>query len=80
LFSLLAERAPAATSEERYMASHFFEGPVYGTRSSTVIVIDQDQQLTFAERSFDAGARITNEVRTSFPLEPLATRSSAKPL
>jgi uncharacterized protein with NRDE domain len=80
LFALLAERAPAETSEERYTASHFIEGPVYGTRSSTVIVIGRDSQLTFAERSFDASARITNEVRTSFAVEPLASRSAAERL
>jgi uncharacterized protein with NRDE domain len=80
LFALLAQRAPAKTAEERYMASHFLEGPVYGTRSSTVIVIGRDSQLTFAERSFDASARITNEVRTSFALEPRAGRSTAERL
>ena len=80
LFALLAERAPAATSEERYTASHFVEGPVYGTRSSTVIVIGRNSELTFAERSFDATARITNEVRTSFELEPLPGRSAAERL
>ena len=79
LFALLAERAAATTPEERYTTSHFVEGPVYGTRSSTVIVIGRDGRLTFAERSFDAGARITNEVRTSFALEPLASRSAAEP-
>jgi len=36
--------------------------------------------LTFAERSFDAAARLTNEVRTSFALEPLASRSAAERL
>jgi len=80
LFALLAERSGGATPEERYMASHFVEGPVYGTRSSTVIAIGRDGQLTFAERSFDASARITNEVRTSFALEPLASRSTAEPV
>jgi uncharacterized protein with NRDE domain len=80
LFALLAERAAPATAEERYTTSHFVDGPVYGTRSSTVIVIDRDGQLTFAERSFDADARITNEVRTSFALEPLASRSAAEPV
>ncbi len=80
LFALLAERSAGATPEERYTASHFVEGPVYGTRSSTVIAIDRDGQLTFAERSFDASARITNEVRTSFALEPLAIHSAAEPV
>jgi uncharacterized protein with NRDE domain len=80
LFALLAARAPATTPEERYMTSHFVEGPVYGTRSSTVIVIGRDSRLTFAERSFDASARITNEVLTTFALEPRASRSAAQRL
>ena len=80
LFALLAERSAGATPEERYTTSHFVEGPVYGTRSSTVIAIGRDRQLTFAERSFDASARITNEVRTSFALEQLASRSAAEPV
>jgi len=79
LFALLAERAAGATPEARYMTSHFIDGPVYGTRSSTVIAIGRSGQLTFAERSFDASARITNEVRISFALEPHASRSAAEP-
>jgi uncharacterized protein with NRDE domain len=68
LFSLLAERAPAANAEERYLSSHFIEGPIYGTRSSTVVLIDREGMLTFAERSFDASARLTGDVRVSFAL------------
>ena len=79
LFALLAERSVGATLEERYTTSHFIAGPVYGTRSSTVIAIGRDGQLTFAERSFDASARITSEVRISFALEMLASRSRAEP-
>jgi uncharacterized protein with NRDE domain len=76
LFALLAERAAAASAEERYMSSHFVAGPIYGTRSSTVIVIGRDGQLTFAERSFDPDARLTNEMRTAFTVEPLRRRSA----
>jgi uncharacterized protein with NRDE domain len=79
LFALLAQRVSAGSAEERYTSSHFVEGPVYGTRSSTAIVIDHDGLLTFAERSFDADARITNEVRTAFALDPLGSRSAAEP-
>jgi len=68
LFSLLAERATAATAEERYSSSHFVVGPVYGTRSSTVVLIDRGGLLTFAERSFDASARISGEIRATFAL------------
>jgi uncharacterized protein with NRDE domain len=80
LFALLAERSDGATPEERYTTSHFVGGPVYGTRSSTVIAIGRDGQLTFAERSFDASARITHSVRISFALEVLASRSAAEPV
>ena len=69
LFALLAERAPGATAEARYLSSHFVAGPVYGTRSSTVVLIDRGGLLTFAERSFDAEARPTGEVRVSFELD-----------
>ena len=68
LFALLAARAPAASAEERYLSSHFVAGPIYGTRSSTVVLIDRDAVLTFAERSFDASANLTGEVRVSFAL------------
>jgi uncharacterized protein with NRDE domain len=68
LFALLAERAPAGSAEEHYLSSHFVAGPVYGTRSSSVVLIDRDGLLTFAERSFDASARLTGEVRVSFAL------------
>jgi uncharacterized protein with NRDE domain len=68
LFALLAERAPAASAEERYMNSHFIDGAIYGTRSTTVVLIDRDGNLTFAERSFDASARVTGDVRVSFAL------------
>lgn len=68
LFALLAERSPATDAEERYMRSHFIDGPIYGTRSSTVVLIERDGVLTFAERSFDASARVTGDVRVSFAL------------
>ncbi|MGH8645702.1 MAG: NRDE family protein [Gammaproteobacteria bacterium] len=32
----------------------FVRAPGYGTRSATVVVLDQAGQLLFAERSFDA--------------------------
>jgi uncharacterized protein with NRDE domain len=80
LFALLAERSGAATPEDGYKSSHFIDGPVYGTRSSTVVVIGRDARLTFAERSFDASARLINEVRTSFAVEPSRNPSTAEPV
>jgi uncharacterized protein with NRDE domain len=74
LFELLARRGtgPAA---ERYRSAHFIEGPVYGTRSSTVVTIDADGEVAFAERSFDAAARLTSEVRETFRIAPARTAS-----
>lgn len=65
LFELLARRY-AAPAEERYRSAHFIDGPVYGTRCSTVITIDAAGEVSFAERSFDSTARITGEVRETF--------------
>jgi uncharacterized protein with NRDE domain len=69
LFALLAERSTAESAEERYRSAHFVTGPVYGTRCSTIILIDRDDTLTFAERSFDAAGVQTGEVRETFRLE-----------
>jgi len=64
LFALLAER-DASGSVER---SHFVVGPTYGTRCSTVLLIDAHGCATFAERSFDATGRLVGEVRESFEI------------
>jgi len=66
LFELLAMRSSDEPPEERYHSSHFMAGPVYGTRCSTVILLDDQGTLTFAERSFDAGGLRTGEVRERF--------------
>jgi hypothetical protein len=43
-------------------------------------VIGRDARLTFAERSFDTSARLINEVRTSFAVEPSRNPSTAEPV
>ena len=65
LFELLARRS-AAPAADQYRSAHFIEGPVYGTRSSTVITIDAAGSATFAERSFDSAANLTAEARETF--------------
>jgi uncharacterized protein with NRDE domain len=41
---------------ERILSPLFIESPVYGTRSSTVLLIDRRGDVTFAERVFDGAA------------------------
>ncbi len=76
LLELLALRSTTSTAEQRYRESHFIEGPVYGTRCSTVILIDRDGILSFVERSFDASAQKTGEVRERFAVGAWASTSA----
>jgi len=68
LFALLADRALDAAADTRYRRAHFIVGPVYGTRCSTVVLLDAAGDLTFVERSFDSGGRLVGEVREGFKL------------
>ena len=68
LFALLAERDESGPAEERYRHAHFVVNRVYGTRCSTVVLVDDRGRLTFAERSFDAAGERAGEVRESFEL------------
>ena len=47
---------------ERFLSPIFITGADYGTRSSTVILIDRGNRVTFHERSFDHQQRITGDV------------------
>ena len=69
LFALLAERGASQPPERRHERDHFVAGPTYGTRCSTVIVVDAAGRLTFAERSFDAAGQLVGEVSETFELE-----------
>jgi uncharacterized protein with NRDE domain len=72
LFDLLAARSTVGSTEERYRSAHFVTGPLYGTRCSTVILVDERGTLTFAERSFDARGTRVGEVRETLALAPRA--------
>src|SRR5262245_18031763 len=69
LFALLAERDDSGTALERYQRTHFVVGPVYGTRCSTVVLVDAAGRATFTERSFDAAGRVVGEVREEFEID-----------
>jgi uncharacterized protein with NRDE domain len=66
LFELLADRALDVAADARYRSAHFIVGPVYGTRCSTVVLVDAAGDVTFVERSFESGGRLVGEVRESF--------------
>lgn len=65
LLDLLDDREPAPDDElpetglskdrERMLSPPFIEGAEYGTRSSTVLLMDRAGQVTFVERTFDRG-------------------------
>jgi uncharacterized protein with NRDE domain len=69
LFSLLARRDDTGDRTRRHERTHFVVGPSYGTRCSTVVLIDAALQVTFVERTFDSSGALVREVRESFVLE-----------
>jgi uncharacterized protein with NRDE domain len=80
LFAVLADtaRPPDALlpdtgvgrERERLLASRFIISPDYGTRASTVILLDRTGELTFVERTFDHSPIRWQEVRFQFRLAP----------
>jgi len=68
LFALLAERDESAPAERQYQHAHFVVNPRYGTRCSTVVLVDDGGRLTFVERSFDSTGERVGEVRETFEL------------
>ncbi|MFQ5754846.1 MAG: NRDE family protein [Acidiferrobacterales bacterium] len=78
LFATLADGAIAEDAElpdtgiglarERLLSPLFISGTHYGTRSSTVVLIDNDRKVTFVERTFDRGPERYNAVVHSFQI------------
>jgi len=77
LFALLADRSKASDEElpdtgvgverERMLSSIFIESEYYGTRSSTVLLVDRDGQALFVERNFDGGSPRESTVSFDWP-------------
>ena len=72
LFALLADRTPAADQAElphsglsaeweRVLSSPFVLNPSYGTRSSTVVLLERHGGASIRERRFDPGGELTGE-------------------
>jgi uncharacterized protein with NRDE domain len=51
---------------ERILSPLFIENPIYGTRSSTVLLIDRRRCVTFAERVFNGAADPRMEAHFAF--------------
>ena len=76
LFDLLRDTTQAADDElpdtgiglerERLLSSPFIIGENYGTRSSTVLLMDRVGGVIFIERTFDAAGESVGEVRFDF--------------
>jgi uncharacterized protein with NRDE domain len=87
LLAVLADRAVApdhmlpdtgiGVPHERVLSPAFIISPAYGTRSSTVVLVDRHGQVVFIERSFGERGKRGNTVTGRFALEPAATAASA---
>ena len=80
LFPILEDRSPAADDElpdtgvglelERVLSAPFIRAQYYGTRSSTVLLIERTGRVTFVERSFNPRDESQEEVRYEFRIKP----------
>jgi uncharacterized protein with NRDE domain len=78
IFRLLADRTCADDSclpetgvgleLERVLSPLFITSPVYGTRSSTVLMLDWEDNLTFIERTFTNGSERWDEAGYEFKI------------
>lgn len=79
LLDLLSDREPApddllpntgvGLERERILSSIFIVSPNYGTRSSTVILVDREGEVLFRERTFNGSREPLGEVAFSFKVE-----------
>src|SRR5690625_647155 len=78
LFDILSDTEQAADSNlpetgidvelEKELSSSFIKTPNYGTRSSSVLLVDRTDKLTFVERTYEAGV-FSQEKHFTFQLE-----------
>jgi len=76
LFTLLADRTPFpdpllpdtgfGLERERHLSPIFIAGSEYGTRSSTLVLIDRNDLLTFRERTWNDRQQAAGDVAFSF--------------
>jgi uncharacterized protein with NRDE domain len=80
VFPILEDHSPAADDElpdtgvglelERVLSAPFIRTQDYGTRSSTVLLIEHTGSVTFVERSFNPRDESQKETRYEFRLKP----------
>jgi uncharacterized protein with NRDE domain len=74
LFAMLSDRVPGESERSeapssiapelwRALSAPFVHHPTYGTRCSTVVLIEKTGALSIVERRFDAGGNLAGEVR-----------------
>jgi len=77
LFTMLADRTPAPEGSpatglpaewERTLSSPFVVHPTYGTRCSTILLIEPSGAVVMAERRFDAAGQVSGD--TQIVLKP----------
>jgi uncharacterized protein with NRDE domain len=83
IFALLSDPAPfddevlpetgVSPERERLLSPIFITAAGYGTRSSTVILIDRHGYVTFFERTFDPALKLPSTLNHFFRIEPPKT-------
>ena len=66
LFTALADRTLAPDTPDAEFSSVFIANPAYGTRCSTVVLVDDAGEGTIIERSFDASGKVTGDAAFGF--------------
>ncbi|MGI9309382.1 MAG: NRDE family protein [Gammaproteobacteria bacterium] len=70
LLKLLGRREAVGSTEDNEIAGlPFILHPHFGTRASTVIMVDASGHCQFVERSFDSHGRVSGEIRLGFDIE-----------
>lgn len=80
IFAALSDPSPFADGRlpdtgvgperERLLSPIFIEGELYGTRSTTVLLIDRNDRLTFLERTFDRSGTAVTTLCYNFRSQP----------
>ncbi len=80
LFSLLDSRSAPPDNQlpdtgvglewERILSPIFIVSPMYGTRSSSIVLFDRQGKVTFVEQTFEKGEKQGRPLQFSFPIEP----------